>query len=146
MRSDPEPRVSSCSPSRVDLNRAVGKEDGSGLRFVYIIEPHFWEVWSKAETTGQRRVQLLIGQAERHERATSTMTICRQRQFVDLCVPLPGEPPLLHFLNLLISVSCFSLPFRDTTKSHYVRHGLQAMHLLEEERKKKDQRCSYNYL
>lgn len=70
----------------------------------------------------------------------------------DLCVLLPGypttstissQPLLLWFLysrsNLLISVSWFSLPFRDTTKSHYVCHGLcvQAIHLLEEERRKK---------
>lgn len=63
--------------------------------------------------------------------------------------PNPSSSSSRHCCgNLLISVSCFSLPFRDTTKSHYVCHGLcvQAMHLLEEEREKKDQRCSYNHL
>lgn len=62
---------------------------------------------------------------------------------------LPTPPHFLHWRsNLLISVSWFSLAFRDTTKSHYVCHGLyvQAIHLLEEERGGKDQRCSYNHL
>lgn len=36
----------------------------------------------------------------------------------------------------------FSLLFRDTTKSHYVCHGLHAMHLLQEEREERSKTSS----